>query len=392
MVQRGEDSDYEPFNGIVLTDTFNLNKKGEKPTLFPKEWLPDNNARAERQQKLPIQVIVGNPPWSAGQKLATDDNPNVSYPELEERIEKTYAARFTTTLKKSLYDTYKKAIRWASDRIEDQGVIAFVTNGSWIDGNVDAGIRACLAEEFSSVYVLHLRGNQRTQGERSRREGGKVFGSGSRAPVAITILVKNPNAADDGCRIRYRDIGDYLKREEKLTALREARSIKGFTDWQIITPDKHHDWIGQRSDAFAQFYPLGSKDAKAGAANDAIFRLYSQGVNTARDVYLYNFSRNTCAENARTNDGRLSCCSFWRLKRNSGTLRKMRLLAHCHAKNLKWDRESHEQTEEKETKLILMRDYIRKAAIPSIRCDKLLCGLYLRKLQVPDGSEFFQTV
>ena len=297
--QRGKDTGYEPFNGIVLTDTFNLNKKGEKPTLFPKEWLPDNNARAEHQQKLPIQVIVGNPPWSAKQKSAADDNPNVNYPALRQRIEQTYADRSTVTNKNSLYDTYKLAIRWASDRIEGQGIIAFVTNGSWIDGNVDAGIRACLAEEFSSVYVLHLRGNQRTQGEQSRREGGKVFGSGSRAPVAITILVKNPNAAHSGCRIHYRDIGDYLKSEEKLTALREARSIKGFTDWQIITPDKHHDWIGQRSDAFAQFYPLGSKDAKAGAANDAIFRLYSQGVNTARDVYLYNFSRGDCAENAR---------------------------------------------------------------------------------------------
>ena len=341
-----------------MTDTFNLNKKGEKPTLFPKEWLPDNNARAERQQKLPIQVIVGNPPWSAGQKLATDDNPNVSYPELEERIEKTYAARFTTTLKKSLYDTYKKAIRWASDRIEDQGVIAFVTNGSWIDGNVDAGIRACLAEEFSSVYVLHLRGNQRTQGERSRREGGKVFGSGSRAPVAITILVKNPNAADDGCRIRYRDIGDYLKREEKLTALREARSIKGFTDWQIITPDKHHDWIGQRSDAFAQFYPLGSKDAKAGAANDAIFRLYSQGVNTARDVYLYNFSRNTCAENARKmTEDYLAALS--EIEANSGLTEDA--AAHCHAKNLKWDRELMNKLKRK-NKTDFDAGYIRKAA------------------------------
>ena len=129
------------------------------------------------------------------------------------------------------------AIRWASDRIDEQGVIAFVTNGSWIDGNVDSGIRACLAEEFSSVHVLHLRGNQRTQGERSRREGGKVFGSGSRAPVAIMILVKNPNATHDGCKIQYHDIGDYLTREQKLEALREAVSIKGISDWQAIAPN-----------------------------------------------------------------------------------------------------------------------------------------------------------
>ena len=296
--RRGADGDHDPFEGIVLTDTFNLNKKGI-PTLFPKEWLSDNNERAECQQKLKIQVIVGNPPWSAGQRSAADDNPNVDYPELEGRIKQTYAESSTVTNKRHLYDTYKMAIRWASDRIKEQGVVAFVTNGSWIDGNVDAGIRACLAEEFSSVYVLNLRGNQRTQGERSRREGGKVFGSGSRAPVAITILVKNPNAAHDGCRIHYRDIGDYLNREEKLGILREAVSVSGFSNWQEIAPDKHHDWIGQRNDAFAQFYPMGSKDAKANKADDAIFGLYSQGVKTNRDAYIYNFSRHTCVENAQ---------------------------------------------------------------------------------------------
>ena len=296
--RRGADGDHDPFEGIVLTDTFNLNKKGI-PTLFPKEWLPDNNERAECQQKLKIRVIVGNPPWSAGQRSAADDNPNVDYPELEERIKQTYAESSTVTNKRHLYDTYKMAIRWASDRIKEQGVVAFVTNGSWIDGNVDAGIRACLAEEFSSVFVLNLRGNQRTQGERSRREGGKVFGSGSRAPVAITILVKNPNAAHDGCRIHYRDIGDYLNREEKLAALREAVSISGFSDWQTITPDKHHDWIQQRNDAFGQLYPMGSQEAKAGKADDAIFGLYSLGLATGRDAYIYNFSRDACAENAR---------------------------------------------------------------------------------------------
>ena len=222
--RRGPDSTYEPFDGIVLTDTFNLHTDR---TGFPMTWLPDNSERVERQQKLPIQVIVGNPPWSGKQKSAGDNNPTIDYPELEKRVGETYAARSKATNKNSLYDTYKMAIRWASDRIGDQGVIALVTNGSWIDGNVDSGVRACLAEEFSSIHVLNLRGNQRTQGERSRREGGKVFGQGSRAPVAITILVRNPEAAHDGCRILYRDIGDYLKREEKLAILRKAGSIVG---------------------------------------------------------------------------------------------------------------------------------------------------------------------
>ena len=293
--RRGPESDYEPFDGIVLTDTFNLHTDR---TGFPKAWLPDNSERVERQQNLEIQVIVGNPPWSAGQRSSADDNPNVDYPELERRVSETYAARSNATLKNSLYDTYKMAIRWASDRIGEQGVVALVTNGSWIDGNVDSGVRACLAEEFSAIYVLNLRGNQRTQGERSRQEGGKVFGQGSRAPVAITILVRNSNAAHDGCRILYRDVGDYLKREEKLGVVRDARSIAGVGDWEEITPDRHHDWIGQRDAAFQRLFPLGSKEAKAGKTEDTIFKLYSRGLATSRDAYIYNFSRDASAENA----------------------------------------------------------------------------------------------
>ena len=291
----GAGSAYEPFGGIVLTDTFNLHTGKAQ---FPKLWLPVNSARAERQQKLPIQVIVGNPPWSVGQRSSADDNPNVEYPELEKRIADTYAKRSTATLKNSLYDTYKMAIRWASDRIDKQGIVAFVTNGSWIDGNVDSGVRACLAEEFSSIYVLNLRGNQRTQGERSRQEGGKVFGQGSRAPVAITLLVCNPSASQSDCRILYHDIGDFLRRENKLDILRQAESIVGIEDWQTITPDRYHDWIGQRDESFEGLYPMGTKDAKAGKADDAIFALYSSGYKTGRDAYLYNFSREACAENA----------------------------------------------------------------------------------------------
>ena len=335
--QHGADNGYEPFEGIVLTDTFNLNKS-EKPTLFPKERMVENNERAERQQKLHIEVIIGNPPWSAGQRSSTDDNQNVPYPELEKRVRDTYAERSTAILKNSLYDTYKMAIRWASDRINDdeQGIIAFVTNGSWIDGNVDSGIRACLAEEFSSIHVLHLRGNQRTQGERSRREGGKIFGSSSRAPVAITILVKKPKATHDGCKIHYRDIGDYLTREQKLEALSEAISIKAFNDWQTITPNSHHDWIDQRSDVFSEFYPIGTKEAKAGRADDAIFKLFSNGYKTSRDAYVYNFSRNACAENAlRMTQDYLAALSELEADLEITAV----VAARRHTSNIRWDRE-----------------------------------------------------
>ena len=294
--RRGEDSSYEPFDGIILTDTFNLNEW--QPSL-EHAWMPDNNARAERQQNLPIQVIVGNPPWSAGQKSSEDDNPNIHYPAVKKRIENTYAARSASKGERHRYNTYKMAIRWASDRIKEKGVIAFVTNGSWIDRPIDAGMRACLAMEFSAIHVLHLRGDAYTSAERRRTEGDNVFDQGSRAPVAITILVKNPSASKDDCRIRYGDIGDRLKKEDKLTTLREAASISGFRNWETINPDKHYDWISKRHDVFAQFYPLGSDDSRKGAADNTIFGLYSLGWQTTKDLFIYNFSLAACAENAR---------------------------------------------------------------------------------------------
>ena len=351
--QRGANSVYEPFDGIVLTDTFNLNT-GRTPS--QKRWLPDNDERAENQQQFPIQVIIGNPPWSAGQRSATDDNPNVEYPTLEKRISETYAEYSTATNKRHLYDTYKMAIRWASDRIHEQGVVAFVTSASWIDGNVEAGIRACLAQEFSSIYVLNLRGNQRTQGELSRREGGKVFGSGSRAPVAITVLLKNPNATHEGCRIHYRDIGDYLTREDKLETLSEAKSIKGFSDWQMITPNEYYDWVEQRNETFKHFYPLGSEGTKAGKADDAIFRLYSLGLLTSRDTYIYNFSRDACVENAeRMTQDYLDALSD--LETNPElTAEKVSLL---YTKNIKWGANLKDKLKQKK-KTAFKDGYIRR--------------------------------
>ena len=353
--RRGEESSYEPFNGIVLTDTFNLNKKDD-PTLFPKEWLPDNNERAERQQKFPIQVIVGNPPWSIGQKKATDDNPNVRYPALEERVKETYIGYSTTTQKRSLYDTYKMAIRWASDRIDEQGIIAFVTNGSWIDGITEAGIRACLVEEFSSIHVLHLRGDAYTSGVRRQAEGGNVFGSGSRTPVAITIFVKNPNATYDGCKIEYRDIGEYLTRDQKLEALREAESNSGFSDWQTINPNEHYDWIGQRNEKFTEFYPIGSEDTKKGKTDDAIFKLFSNGYKTGKDAYIYNFSHKDCCINAKlmTQD---YLTALAELENNSEiTLDEV---TKRHNSNIKWDGDLRKRLQQKK-KTEYDENYIRK--------------------------------
>ena len=330
----GPESDYEPFEGVALTDTFNL----QPDRRLPGVWLPDNSARVERQQKSPIQVIIGNPPWSAGQRSSADENPNVDYPELERRVAETYATRSKATLKNSLYDYYKMAIRWASDRIGEQGVVAFVTNGSWIDGNVDSGVRACLAEEFSSIYVLNLRGHTWKGGDRGRAEGGPVFGQGSSAAVAITILVRNPNALGDSCRIFYRDIGEYLRREEKLAILRETGSIAGIEGWQEIIPDEHHDWIGQRDAAFQDFRPLGSKEAKAGRVDKAIFGLYSRGLATSRDAYLYNFSRHACGENghAVVSD---YMSALQQLERGEHLAPDLDKIAESNSSNVRWDRE-----------------------------------------------------
>ena len=326
-------SRYEPFPGIVLTDTFNLHTGR---TDFPKQWMPDNSERAKRQQEAPIRVIIGNPPWSAGQRSSSDNNPNPDYPELEGRISETYAKRSKATLKNSLYDTYKMAIRWATDRIGKQGIIAMVTNGSWIDGNADRGLRACLYEEFSKIHVINLRGNARLQGEQRRSEGGNVFGLGSRTTAAILILVRNPKQS--GCTIHYHDIGDYLDRKAKLQKISSAASIRGISDWENIIPDSNHDWIRQQNARWPSLLALFSKNVKAGrsAFEPAIFKLYSNGYKTGRDNNLYNFSAEECAENARRAiQDYVAAMAINKHSKNKISDLKQ-LPAHCSA-NIQWD-------------------------------------------------------
>ncbi len=286
--------EYQPFEGICLTDTFQLSESDDLLSVH----LVDNSNRRTRQKKLDIRVIIGNPPYSVGQESANDNNQNVTYPFLDERIRASYAEKSNATLKNGLYNSYIRAIRWASDRIGKSGVIGFVTNGGFVDANAADGMRKCLTEEFSSIYIFHLRGNQRTSGERSRKEGGKVFGSGSRAPIAISVLVKNPQATQHG-QIYYCDIGDYLTREQKLEKVAKYASVSGIAkagDWQAITPDEHGDWLNQRDEGFEEFLAIGSKKA---ASNPVLFGNYSGGVSTARDVWCYNSSKFKLASNMR---------------------------------------------------------------------------------------------
>ncbi|MDR2761952.1 MAG: DEAD/DEAH box helicase family protein, partial [Planctomycetaceae bacterium] len=225
---------YTAFPGIILTDTFQMMEGTQKEFV---EMFPINSARAKKQKEQKITVIIGNPPYSAGQKSENDNNRNIKYPKLDQRIAETYAEASSATLKKSLYDSYIRAIRWASDRIDTKGIIGFVSNGSYIDSNSMDGLRKCLADEFTDIYVFNLRGDARTSGEQRSKEGGGIFESGSRASIAISIFVKNPNKNSDGCKIHYYDVGDYLDREKKLAKLKELKNIEN-VDWQIIAPNK----------------------------------------------------------------------------------------------------------------------------------------------------------
>lgn len=287
-----EGAAYEPFEGICLTDTFRM---GEEDLVS--HLMAGNSERRKRQQKLEVRVIMGNPPYSKGQDSANDNNQNVAYPALDERIRTTYAAKSTATLQSHLYDSYIRAIRWASDRIKQCGVIGFVTNAGWVDGRAADGLRKCLAEEFSSIHVFHLRGNQRTSGEQSRKEGGKIFGSGSRAPIAIALLVKNPATSDHG-RIHFHDIGDYLSTEQKLARVQEFGSVRGLSmagAWAQIQPDDRGDWLKQRDAGFEKFIVMGDKRTD----QQAIFENYSNGVKTQRDAWCYNASRVQLEANVR---------------------------------------------------------------------------------------------
>jgi predicted helicase len=284
---------YDPFEGILLTDTFQMY---EQERDMVANLLPDNSERRTKQKALDIRVIIGNPPYSAGQTSANDNAANIAYPQLDAKIRDTYAAASTATNKNSLYDSYIRAIRWASDRIGGAGVMAFVSNAGWVDGNAADGLRKCLANEFSDLFVFHLRGNARTSGEQRRKEKGNVFGEGTRTPVVIYVLTKNPDAIEHG-RIHFHDIGDYLDQKQKLAIIRDFGSVEGISKakgWKEITPDENNDWLDQVDRSFDKFPILGSKNE-----NDdvSVFSLYSRGVVTARDAWCYNSSRNALSKN-----------------------------------------------------------------------------------------------
>jgi predicted helicase len=262
-LQPDTNTTYIPFDGICLTDTFQLgeyedNNKIKRSNDELNNIFFQNSKRVQRQQKAPLRIIFGNPPYSIGQKSANDNAQNQSYPKLDHRIANTYAKQSNASSNKSLYDAYIKAFRWSTDRLDKTGgIIAFVSNGAWLDGNSTDGFRKSIEKEFTSIYVFNLRGNQRTSGELSRKEGGKIFGSGSRTPIAITLLVKNPNVKTEKATIHYHDIGEYLTREEKLKIVSD---LKSFDNKKLalksLIPNEYGDWINERNGSFNNYIPL----------------------------------------------------------------------------------------------------------------------------------------
>jgi predicted helicase len=292
-------ANYTSFDGIVLTDSFQLSETREGEIQY-EEMLKKNSDRVEKQRNAPLRIILGNPPYSIGQKSANDNAQNQTYTKLDKRIADTYAKQSKAGLNKSLYDAYIKAFRWSTDRLDETGgIIAFVTNGAWLDGNSTDGFRKAIEEEFSSIYIFNLRGNQRTSGELSRKEGGKIFGSGSRTPISITLLVKNPNIKTEKATIHYHDIGDYLDRDQKLKLVKEFKSfVNPELELATLIPNEHGDWLSMRNSIFDDFTPI-EPEKKFNVKTQSIFIVNVVGIATGRDAWSLSFSKDNLSENMK---------------------------------------------------------------------------------------------
>lgn len=277
--------EYKPFEGIVLTDTF---ESTEQEDTLDDSFFGTNDERLKRQQKAPITAIIGNPPYSKGQSNENDNNKNIDYPKLFKSISDTYVKNSKTTSVLGMYDSYVLSIRWASNRLNGKGIISFVSNGSYIDSQSADGLRKSLFEEFNHLYIFNLRGDARTSGEQRRKEAGNVFGSGSRTPISISILVKDGSNSHE---IHYHDIGDYLNREQKLDILKSTQSINGI-EWNKIEPDKNNDWINQRDKNYENYRALADEE-------NSYFGIKDIGIVTNRDAWVSNFSKIDVAKNVR---------------------------------------------------------------------------------------------
>ena len=296
---------YVDFPGMTYTDTFRISPNYRRMTHAERAAAGTQSGldghfqaahdRVRHQRGSHIHVIMGNPPYKADTKMP--------YKEIDGDIGATYEACLHPTEKKNkkvLYDSYIRALRWASTRIEGSGIVAFVTNGSFIKSGAGTGIRASFEREFNEIWCYDLRGNARTKGDQRKREGGNVFGVGSKAPVAITFLLKIPGAK--GCKIYYKDIGDCLDKRQKLEKISDDGSIENVKEWVKITPDSRSDWIDKvERGGFFDYFEMGNEETKStkSSASSAIFKTYSRGVITACDPVAYNFNKHTLSINMK---------------------------------------------------------------------------------------------
>ncbi|GHQ67849.1 hypothetical protein VN0401_10890 [Helicobacter pylori] len=291
---QNRDSSLKNFKNIALTDSLDyLEEKSAKGVFKFFEDLKENKDIKDTLAGQNIRVIIGNPPYSAGAKSENDNNQNLSHPKLEKRVYETYGKNSTAKVGATTRDTLIQSIRMASDLLKDKGVVGFVVNGGFIDSKSGDGFRKCVAKEFAHLYVLNLRGNARTSGETFKKEGGKIFDSGSRATIAIIFFVKDASVKNSA--IHYYDIGDYLKREEKLNRLAHFTDLDAI-NFETIIPNNKGDWINQRGDEFEKLIAL-KRDKKL--QNPSVFDINSGGVVTGRDPWVYNFSKDALMQNVQ---------------------------------------------------------------------------------------------
>ncbi|EJB57206.1 hypothetical protein HPHPH29_0757 [Helicobacter pylori Hp H-29] len=292
---QNRDSSLKNFKNIALTDSLDyLEEKSDKGVFPLFADLKENQEIKTTMEKQNIRVIIGNPPYSAGQKSQNDNNQNLSHPKLQKWVYETYGKNSTAQNKNSTRDTLIHSIRMASDLLKDKGVLGFVVNGSFIDSKSADGFRKCVAKDFSHLYALNLRGNARTSGEERKKQGDGIFDSGSRATVAIIFFVKDKDAPNH--TIFYYEVEDYLKREAKLNLLAGFENLDS-VPFKEITPNDKGDWINQRNDDFEKLIPL-KRDKKLKIFN-AIFDLNSNGVVSGRDPWVYNFSPNALKQSVQ---------------------------------------------------------------------------------------------
>ena len=293
----GESENYQAFPGICLTDTFQLNE--DIVGHLTEKFFPENSERVELQKKSPITVIIGNPPYSAGQKSSNDNAQNQKYPKLDKRIGDTYVKDSAATNRNSIYDSYIKAFRWSTDRLNDgDGIIGYITNNAWLEKLAMEGFRKHLEKEFSSIYVFDLRGGVRGKsGDTAKREGANVFDI--MTGVAITLLVKNRDYSGKAA-IYYHNIGDYInQRSEKLKILKSIQSvINPVIKWENIEPNSNGDWIAKRNPLFSSFIPIGDKKGEEGDKSFFV-PYYSGGLKSGRDTWCYNSSKDVMISNMK---------------------------------------------------------------------------------------------